>query len=84
MPVIEENNTNNILTAGSKGIDVSQHQGNIDWAKVASSGIKFSMIRIGYRGYGTGKIAEDKYFKRNIQEATKLGLNVGIYFYSFI
>ena len=76
------NNTENILTSGSKGIDVSQHQGNIDWAKVANSGMKFSMIRIGYRGYGTGGLAEDTKYKDNFKNASENGLKVGVYYYS--
>lgn len=79
----DDDNTNNILTAGSKGIDVSQHQGDIDWSKVANSGIKFAMIRIGYRGYGSsGGQAEDKNFKNNFKNAKANGLRTGIYYYS--
>lgn len=37
------------------GIDVSYHQGDIDWQKVKESGVEFVMIRIGYRGYETGQ-----------------------------
>lgn len=32
----------------SKGIDVSEHQGHIDWAKVAKDGVQFAVIRAGY------------------------------------
>lgn len=67
---------------GTQGIDVSSHQGKIDWAKVAKSDIKFAMIRCGYRGYGSGKIVEDTYFERNAEGAYKNGIAVGIYFYS--
>lgn len=76
------NNTNNILTSGTKGIDVSQFQGTIDWKKVANSGMKYAMIRIGYRGYGTGGFAEDTKFKTNFSNAVANGLKVGVYFYS--
>ncbi|MCI7574667.1 MAG: hypothetical protein MSS94_08050, partial [Clostridiales bacterium] len=34
------------------GVDVSAFQGEIDWDKVASSGIRFAIIRLGYRGWG--------------------------------
>ena len=45
-----------------KGIDVSKHQGNIDWTKVAADGVEFAFIRVGLRGYGTeGKLVEDEY-----------------------
>ena len=66
----------------SYGIDVSGHNGKIDWQKVAASGVEFAMIRCGYRGYVTGKIIEDKQFAANIMGAYKNGISVGIYFYS--
>ena len=65
-----------------KGIDVSEHQKWIDWNSVKASGIEFAMIRVGYRGWGSGTIIEDKYFERNIREAKRVGLKVGVYFYS--
>ncbi|MBR6902710.1 MAG: glycoside hydrolase family 25 protein [Clostridia bacterium] len=64
------------------GIDVSSHNGAIDWAKVRASGVEFAMIRCGYRGYLTGKIVTDATFNYNIENAYKNGIDVGIYFYS--
>jgi GH25 family lysozyme M1 (1,4-beta-N-acetylmuramidase) len=65
------------------GIDVSYYQGDIDWEKVASSGIQFAMVRLGYRGYGEeGKLVEDKLAFQNIEGALDAGLKVGIYFFS--
>lgn len=64
------------------GIDVSSHQGEIDWNKVAASGIDFVIIRACYRGYSTGKLVEDSYFRKNIEGATKAGLKVGLYVFS--
>ena len=61
-----------------KGIDVSNHQGNIDWNKVKNAGISFVMIRA---GYGIGDV--DARFKQNIEGASKAGLNVGIYWFSY-
>lgn len=67
----------------SIGIDVSTHQGEIDWAQVAASGIDFVFVRVGYRGYGkTGSMNEDKYFRQNIEGAKAAGLKVGVYFFS--
>lgn len=66
----------------SAGIDVSAHQGKIDWAQVKASGIEFAMIRCGFRGYTAGAIYEDAYFKSNIKGAVNNGIMVGIYFYS--
>lgn len=66
----------------SLGIDVSAHQGKINWAAVRNAGVEFAMIRCGFRGYGTGSINEDAYFKTNVANATANGIKVGIYFYS--
>ena len=64
------------------GVDVSFHQGEIDWEQVAEAGVDFAMIRVGYRGYTEGGIYQDAYFLRNIQGALDAGLEVGIYFFS--
>lgn len=61
-----------------KGIDVSRHNGNIDWGKVKKAGINFVIIRAGY-GYST----VDENFKKNIDGALKVGLNVGVYWFSY-
>lgn len=63
-----------------KGIDVSKHQGKIDWKKVANSGVEFAIIRAGYGKY---KTQEDLYFKQNITGASDAGLLVGVYWYSY-
>ncbi len=65
-----------------KGIDVSRHQGEIDWKLVAQDGVEFAFIRVGYRGYGSGKMVEDEYFEANIKGASEAGIKVGVYFYS--
>ena len=66
------------------GVDVSSYQGEeIDWAKVAASGIEFVMIRVGYRGYGTeGTLNLDSCFQKNLAGAKAAGLKVGAYFFS--
>lgn len=64
------------------GVDVSQHQGEIDWVAVKQSGIDFALIRLGYRGYGSGKLVEDEYARKNLQEAKAAGLKIGAYFFS--
>lgn len=66
----------------SFGIDVSAHQGKIDWAAVKASGVDFAIIRCGFRGQTAGSIYEDAYFKTNVASATAAGIKVGIYFYS--
>ena len=68
--------------AAAIGIDVSSYQGDINWEKVADSGVGFAMIRAGYRGYSKGVVMEDKNFKKNIQGALDAGVEVGVYFFS--
>ena len=65
-----------------KGIDVSKYQGDIEWKKVASDGVEFAIIRLGYRGYGTGEIMLDEKAKKNMKEASEVGIKVGVYFFS--
>lgn len=67
---------------GVPGVDVSAHQQEIDWTQVKEAGIEFAMIRLGYRGYGSGDLALDEYFERNIQGAQAAGIEVGVYFFS--
>ncbi len=69
-------------SSGSRGIDVSKWQGNINWAAVKASGIDFAIIRLGYRGSQTGVLVEDPTFRKNIQGATAAGLRVGVYFFT--
>jgi GH25 family lysozyme M1 (1,4-beta-N-acetylmuramidase) len=65
-----------------KGIDVSKYQGTIDWSKVKSDGIEYVFIRLGLRGYESGKIVLDDYFKSNIRGANNAGVNAGVYFFT--
>lgn len=69
----------NVKTA--LGVDVSYHQGKIDWSKV-SSVMDFAMIRLGYRGNKSGEIHKDTQADYNLQEARANGLDIGVYFYS--
>lgn len=63
--------------AASTGIDVSMHQGAIDWNSVAASGIKFAMIRC-----GDTQIGVDPFFAINMVNANKAGIRCGVYWYS--
>ncbi len=65
-----------------KGIDVSKFQGTIDWEKVAADGVDFAFVRVGYRGYETGKLVEDENCKINIENALKSNIKTGVYFYT--
>lgn len=65
------------------GIDISEHQGQIDWQAVKDAGITFAMIRVGGRGYGMkGVLYKDDLFRVNYEAATAAGIEVGAYFFS--
>ena len=64
-----------------KVIDVSYHNGTIDWAKVKSSGVDGAIIRCGYGSNITAQ--DDKQWKRNADECTRLGIPFGTYIYSY-
>ena len=65
------------------GVDVSEHQGFVDWQALKASGFDFAFIRLGYRGYGQeGNIRLDKEFHQNIQNAQAAGFDVGVYFFA--
>lgn len=64
-----------------KGIDVSKWQETIDWSKVKSSGVDFAIIREGYGKKSPTQI--DKKFKENIEGAKNVGINTGVYHYSY-
>ncbi len=64
------------------GVDVSKYQGNIDWAKAKAQGVEFAIIRVGYRGSGSGTLNEDPYYIKNITGALQQGIRVGVYFFS--
>lgn len=64
------------------GIDVSDHQLEIDWETVAGEGIDFAVVRVGYRGYTKGSLSLDDRYVENIEGALDNGMDVGVYFFS--
>lgn len=71
---------NNLFVQQAKGvIDVSEWQGDIDWAQAKADGVEGVIIRL---GYGEGNNA-DKKAQRNISECKRLGIPFGIYWYSY-
>ncbi len=64
-----------------KGIDVSAHQGRIDWEKVTNSGIKFAILRLGIGSDMQSQ--DDAYFEANVQGCESIGLPWGAYLYSY-
>lgn len=66
-----------------QGIDVSDHQGEIDWDQVADAGYDFVFVRVGFRGYGEeGTLNEDTMAIEYMQDAEEAGLEIGAYFFS--
>ena len=74
--------TENGEIVSKKGIDVSSHQGEIDWEKVKNDGIEFAFIRAVYRGYESGKLVEDEFFLKNLEGAKAAGVPCGVYVFS--
>lgn len=65
------------------GVDVSSHNGEIDWEAVSQTEVRYTFVRVGYRGYGDeGNLAEDELAAENMAEAAKHDIAVGVYFYS--
>lgn len=78
------NPTSSSTDTGEKGIDVSYAQGAIDWDLVRFSGVSFAMIRASHGRISDSKpTAKDTWFDYNITEATRVGLNVGVYHYLY-
>lgn len=70
-----------ITGAVAKGLDVSHHQGKIDWEKVSKSDVDFVIIRCGYGNNIASQ--DDKYFAQNVAGCEKYNIPYGIYIYSY-
>ncbi|MBN2939468.1 MAG: C39 family peptidase [Collinsella sp.] len=66
----------------AQGIDVSEHQGRINWDAVKASGIDFAILRVGFGAPSFGGRV-DYQFNRNISECERLGIPYGVYIYSY-
>ena len=64
--------------AVARGIDVSNHQGTVDWNKVKAAGIDFAILKVG-PVYGK----PDDSFEKNAAECERLGIPYGVYYYSY-
>ena len=83
--LINENNKLSYSDDSKKsqsGIDLSQHNGSVDFAKVKAAGIDFAMLRIGIRGYGSGIISLDEKFVEYATAAKANGIDIGVHFFS--
>ena len=75
--------SNGVTVWGAKGfgVDVSTHQGPINWARVKDSGVTFAIIRCGYGSDYTGQ--DDNQFIANVRGCRNNGIPFGIYLYSY-
>lgn len=65
----------------SRGIDVSHHNGSINWNSVSNSGIDFAIIRAGSTAVDGEILYKDRKFHTNYSGATDAGIKVGAYYY---
>ncbi|MGC4019327.1 MAG: S-layer homology domain-containing protein [Muricomes sp.] len=72
---------NAIPGAVRKGIDVSEHQGKIDWNKVKADGIDFVIIRCGYGSDEPNQVDKDWIY--NVTECERLRIPYGVFIYSY-
>ncbi len=64
------------------GVDVSFYNNQIDWVALKEQGIDFVIIRLGGRGWGTGRVYDDSMAQIYLRGAREADLNIGAYFYS--
>ncbi len=74
--------TDDVHGTAKFGIDVSSHQGNIDWQAVRADGVEFTFIRAAYRGYGNGNFVLDEKCRANVDGAHAAGVQVGLYVFT--
>ncbi len=63
-------------------VDLSVYQDELDYQALAAAGVTVCMLRVGFRGYGSGAIVEDEMFETHYKGAIKAGMKVGVYFFS--
>ncbi len=64
------------------GAKISSENGEVNFKKLKKEGVDFVMIRMGYRGYGSGLLNADDLFYTNVERAEEAGLDWGPYFFS--
>jgi len=61
------------------GMDLSSHQGSVDFNRVKSAGIDFAMLKVAGRGYESGLITVDEKFIEYANGATAVGMPIGFF-----
>ncbi|MBD5134575.1 MAG: hypothetical protein HDT39_01220 [Lachnospiraceae bacterium] len=78
--VVSENSATVSARSSTFGIDVSYHNGDIDWSRVKSN-IDYAILRVGY-GNNMSEQDDKKWFY-NANECQRLGIPFGVYIYSY-
>ena len=65
----------------SKGVDISEFNGNVDMNQLKKQGYDFVIIRLGYGSDQTDQ--DDNMFETNVKKAEAAGLDWGAYIYSY-
>ena len=64
------------------GVDLSKYSGDVNFDSMKAAGVSYVMLRVGSRGYSSGKITLDENFGKYMQGAIDAGLQIGVYFSS--
>lgn len=67
----------------TKGLDLSTHNGNVDFNLLKQNGIDFVILRLGWIGNKENHTIDSK-FERYYNSAKSVGLKVGCYVYSYV
>ena len=65
----------------AKGVDISEHNGAVDFAALTQAGVKFAILRLGYGSDYTSQ--DDAQFAQNVRKAEAAGMPWGAYLYSY-
>lgn len=65
----------------NRGIDVSDHNGHLDWEELKRQGLEFAIIRLGWGN--DDKSQDDREYQYNLSECQRLGIPFGVYLYSY-
>ena len=84
--LVRKNNLLQYYSGGKKvsflGIELSKYQKRVNFEAIQAEGVDYCMIRVGSRGYESGKIQDDEMFETHIAGASAANMPIGLYFYS--
>lgn len=65
------------------GVEVSKADGEVNFYQFLRSGVNFSILKLGQRGYQSGEILQDDKFETNLKACVDAGMPIGISFNSY-